>query len=149
MKRSLPLLGAESSAVVIGAGGLGHMSTQILTACTPTNIIAVDRNADALAMACRVGAHHGVAARPEAVTAIEDLTSGLGADVVLDLVGSDEALALGCTVTRVLGHLTLVGIAGRTLLCSFFSPKYEVSVAPTYWATSPELVEVLAPRSAG
>jgi propanol-preferring alcohol dehydrogenase len=72
------------------------------------------------------------------------VTKGHGADVVLDLVGSDETLALGCAVTRVLGHLTLIGIAGGTLPFSFFSPKYEVSVATTYWGTLPELVEVIA-----
>lgn len=144
IKRSLPLLGAGSSTVVIGAGGLGHMATQILAACTPTTIIAVDRNADALEMAQNGGAHHGVVAGPDAAASIEDLTKGRGADVVLDLVGSDETLALGCIVTRMLGHLTLIGIAGGTLPFSFFSPKYEVSVATTYWGTLPELVEVIA-----
>ena len=34
IKRSLPLLVPGSFAVVIGAGGLGHMAVQILSACT-------------------------------------------------------------------------------------------------------------------
>jgi propanol-preferring alcohol dehydrogenase len=144
IKRSLPLLGPGAFVVVIGAGGLGHMATQLLAACTPSTIVAVDRNVDALAMAQHVGAHHCVAAGPDAQNQIEEVTKGHGADVVLDLVGSDETLALGCAVTRVLGHLTLIGIAGGTLPFSFFSPKYEVSVATTYWGTLPELVEVIA-----
>jgi propanol-preferring alcohol dehydrogenase len=144
IKRSMPLLGAGSSAVVIGAGGLGHMAVQILAACTPSTVIAVDRNDDALTMARSVGAHHGVAAGADAAAAVEELTQGRGADVVLDLVGSDETLALASATARVLGHITLVGIAGGTLPVSFFSPKYEVSVASTYWGTLPELVEVIA-----
>ena len=44
IKRSLPLLVPGSSAVVIGAGGLGHMAVQILSALTATTVIAVDRN---------------------------------------------------------------------------------------------------------
>jgi propanol-preferring alcohol dehydrogenase len=143
IKRSLPLLSPGSFAVVIGAGGLGHMATQILGACTPTTIVVVDRNADALAMARNIGAHHVVAAGDDASAEIEELTKGRGADVVLDLVGSDDTLALASTVTRVLGHLTLVGIAGGTLPFTFFSPRYEVSVATTYWGTLPELLEVL------
>jgi propanol-preferring alcohol dehydrogenase len=144
IKRSLPLLGPASYAVVIGAGGLGHMATQILVACTPSTVIVVDRSPDALALARNGGARYGVVAGPDAAGEIDDLTKGRGADVVLDLVGADETLALGCAVARVLGHLTLIGIAGGTLPFSFFSPKYEVSVATTYWGTLPELVEVIA-----
>jgi propanol-preferring alcohol dehydrogenase len=144
IKRSLPLLGPGSFAVVLGAGGLGHMATQILGACTPTTIVAVDRNPDALAIARNAGAHHAVVAGADAAAEIEELTKGRGADVVLDLVGSDDTLALASTVTRVLGHLTLIGIAGGTLPFTFFSPKYEVSIATTYWGTLPELLEVLA-----
>jgi propanol-preferring alcohol dehydrogenase len=107
-------------------------------------VIAVDRNDDALTMARSVGAHHGVVAGADAAAAIEELTKGRGADVVLDLVGSDETLALASATARLLGHVTLIGIAGGTLPVSFFSPKYEVSVASTYWGTLPELVEVIA-----
>src|SRR5204863_2706542 len=43
VKRSLPLLGPGSTAVVIGAGGLGQMAIQILRALSAaTTIVAVD-----------------------------------------------------------------------------------------------------------
>jgi propanol-preferring alcohol dehydrogenase len=144
IKRSLPLLGPGSITVVIGAGGLGHMATQILAACTPTTVIAVDRNENALSMVKRAGATYTVAFGPDAAAEITELSSGRGADVVLDLVGSDETLALGAVTARPLAHLTVVGIAGGTLPFSFFSPKYEVSVASTYWGSLPELMEVIA-----
>ena len=149
IKRSAGLLSPGSSTVVIGAGGLGHMAVQILTACTPTTVIAVDRRIEPLALAQHLGATHGVVAGDDAATEIRELTRGKGVDFVLDLVGSDETLALGAAVARSLGHVTLVGIAGGSLPVSFFSPRYEVSVASTYWGSLPELMEVIALAEAG
>ena len=143
VKRSLQLLGPGSVAVVVGAGGLGHMAVQILTACTPATVVAVDRSAERLALAQHLGATHAVQTGADTAAEVLDLTQGRGADLVLDLVGADDTLALGAEVTRPLGHLTLVGIAGGTLPVSFFSPRYEVSVASTYWGSLPELVEVI------
>lgn len=144
VKRSLPLLVPGSTAVVIGAGGLGHMAVQILAAMTPATIVAVDQRPDALERAGHLGAHHGVVAGDDAVSEITELTKGRLADVVIDLVGADATLALGAAVTRSLGHLTIVGIGGGTLPIGFFSVQYEVSVATTYWGSLPELIEVLA-----
>ena len=42
VKKAIPVLGAGTRAVVIGAGGLGHIGIQCLKAYTPTEII-VDR----------------------------------------------------------------------------------------------------------
>src|SRR5690606_36869980 len=63
--------------------------------------------------------------------------------------GADATLALGAAASRVLGQLTIVGIAGGTLPMSFFSIPYEVSVATTYWGSLPELHEVLAMARSG
>jgi propanol-preferring alcohol dehydrogenase len=144
IKRSLPLLGAGSFAVVIGAGGLGHMAVQILTACTPATIIAVDTRAQALVSAGEAGAEYSVLMGDTADVEISGHTRGRGADVVIDIVGTNETLALAAAVARQLGHVTLVGLAGGTLPFGFFSPQYEVSVASTYWGSLPELMEVLA-----
>ena len=147
--RSKELLVPGSTALVIGAGGLGHMAVQILAATTAAEIIVVDRSADALALAGRVGAHHTVTAGDGAAEQVMDLTGGKGVDVTVDLVGADDTLALGAASTRSLGHLTIVGIAGGTLPVGFFSIGYEVSVATTYWGSLPELVEVLALAESG
>ncbi len=149
IKRSLPLLAPGSFAVVIGAGGLGHMAVQLLDACTPTTVIAIDRDPAPLALVRDIGATHVVTSDENTAAEVRTLTRGRGADLVLDLVGSDETLALGAAITRQLGHLTLVGIAGGTLPVSFFSPQYEVSVASTYWGSIPELMEVIALAEAG
>jgi propanol-preferring alcohol dehydrogenase len=78
-----------------------------------------------------------------AVEEVRTATAGRGADVTLDFVGSDSTLALAAAATRVLGDLTIVGIAGGRLPLSFFSVPYEVSIQTTYWGSRPELAEVL------
>jgi propanol-preferring alcohol dehydrogenase len=129
--------------VVIGIGGLGHLAVQILKATTAARVIAVDIRHEALELARRSGADLLLEAGPSAVEAIRKATGGHGADVVLDFVGSDSTLATGAAAARVLGDLTIVGIAGGTLPLSFFSIPYEVSVQTTYWGSRPELIEVL------
>ena len=149
VKRSLPLLVPGSHAVVIGAGGLGHLAVQLLDALCPATITVVDQRAEALALAAQVGATHTVPAGPDAAPAVRELTRGAGADVVIDLVGVDATLALALAVARPMGHVTLVGIGGGSVSFSFFSQPYEVALATTYWGTLPELAEVLALAEAG
>jgi alcohol dehydrogenase, propanol-preferring len=144
IKRSLSLLVPGSTAVVIGAGGLGHMAIQILQALTPATIVAVDQRQEALDLATDVGAHHGVRSGDDAADEIRDITGGDGAELVLDLVGADATLALAAEVVHVLGHLTIVGIGGGTLAVGFFSVPYEAAVATTYWGSVTELMEVIA-----
>jgi len=149
VKRALPSLTPGSTAVVIGAGGLGHLAVQLLKALSPATVIAVDQRAEALALATSVGADHGVVSDDQAAAAIRDLTGGRGAEVVVDLVGVDQTLALGAAVARPLGQLLIVGIGGGSLPIGFFSIAYEVSVATTYWGSRSELDEVLALARAG
>ena len=149
IKRSLPCSHRGSSAVVIGIGGLGHLGVQILRALTATQIIAVDSREEALQLAKDSGADHVVTSGGAAKDEILEITKGMGADVILDMVGVDDSLALAAAVSRPLGHLTLVGIGGGSLPFSFFALPYEVSLATTYWGTLPELTEVIALAEAG
>jgi propanol-preferring alcohol dehydrogenase len=143
VRRSWDKLAPGTTAVVIGAGGLGHMGVQILKATTAARVVVVDQKEDALAMATSMGADHTVVPGPEAAAEIREYTHGIGADVVLDFVGAEATMKLGAAVARQLGDLTIVGIAGGTLPVSFFSVPYEVSIQTTYWGSRPELVEVL------
>ncbi len=143
VRRSWPKLTPDSTAVVIGVGGLGHLAVQILQATTAARIVAVDTRPEALALAADGGADLTVRPGDGAAADIRAATGGRGADVVLDFVGSDDTLALGAAVGRSLGDLTLVGLAGGSLRMSFFSVPYELSVQSTYWGSRPELVEVL------
>lgn len=152
VKRSLPLLGPGSTAVVIGAGGLGSFGIQLLEVLTPARIVAVDTRASALALAEDAGATATVTASDDVdamTAAVTDALDGHPADVVLDFVGVDSTLALGARIVRQLGHLTIVGIGGGMLPVGFFSLAYEVSVATTYWGSVTELMEVVDLARAG
>ncbi len=141
--RSRDQLGTGTSAVVIGAGGLGHMAIQILKAITSAKVIVVDQRQDALDLAASIGADHTVQSGPDAVEEIRGLTGGLGAELVLDLVGLDPTLQLAAATVRTLGELTIVGIGGGSLPVSFFSVPYEASVTTTYWGSVTELMDVI------
>ncbi len=143
VKRSLPKLTPDSTAVVVGAGGLGHMAVQILKATSSATVVVVDPSDRAQALAKHVGADLVLAPGAETVAEVRDAARGRGADLVLDFVGSDQSLATAAACTRQLGDLTIVGLAGGTLPVSFFGVPYEVSVQTTYWGDRSELVEVL------
>ncbi len=149
IKRSLHKLTPGSSAVVIGVGGLGHMAVQILHAISSARIVAVDSSSEKLALAAEVGAEVTVPAGQDAAEAIRAATGGRGAELVLDLVGGDDTLALAARCGCFEGDIALVGLAGGTLPFSFFSQPYECSVSTTYWGSAIELIEVLELTRAG
>lgn len=150
IKRSLRLLGPGSTAVVIGAGGLGQMATQILRALSAsTTIIAVDTASDKLKIAKSMGADEGLLSDDKAVTRIKEVTRGHGAELVLDMVGVNSTLQMAAQVSRVLGHLTIVGIGGGALPVNFSSPRNECSVSSPFWGSIPELMEVVSLAQTG
>ncbi|WP_432074132.1 NAD(P)-dependent alcohol dehydrogenase [Streptomyces wuyuanensis] len=144
VKRSLHLLGPGSTAVVIGAGGLGQMTIQILRALSAaTTVVAVDTDAGKLETAQRLGAEEALLSGDEAIARIRDMTEQQGAQLVLDMVGMDATLRMAARVARVLGHLTIVGLGGGALPVDFSSPPHECSVASPYWGSLTELMDVI------
>ena len=109
-EEALPHACPGSYTVALGAGGLGHIGIQALRALSQTEIIVVDRSAEALEHARGWGADQIVQAKEDGshVQEVKDITGG-GAQVVLDFVGErDAVLMLG---TR--GVDVLVGYGGR------------------------------------
>ena len=150
VKRSIHLLGAGSTAVVIGAGGLGQMAIQVLRALSgATTVIAVDTSAEKLEIAKKMGADECLLSGDAAVTRIKDITRGHGAELVLDMVGVNPTLNMAAQVGRVLGHLTIVGLGSAALPVNFRSPKHECSVASPYWGYITELMEVVTLAQTG
>ena len=143
VRRSQDKLGPDATALVFGVGGLGHLGLQILKATSAARVIAVDSRESARDLARSCGADLVLAPGEGLAEQVRDATGGRGADVVLDFVGSHETLAASASSVRMLGDLTIVGIAGGTLPVSFFGVPYEASVQTTYWGNRRELVEVL------
>lgn len=149
VRRSWGKMLPESTVVVIGVGGLGHMSVQIIKETTAATVIALDMKPEALALAIEFGADHVLPSDENAAAAIRDLTGGLGADVVLDFVGAESTMLTALASARSLADVTVVGIAGGSVPWSFFSQGYEVSLQTTYWGSRPELIELFTLAARG
>ncbi|MEU6451987.1 NAD(P)-dependent alcohol dehydrogenase [Streptomyces sp. NPDC046979] len=143
IKRSLPKLVPGSTAVVIGAGGLGHVAVQLLRALTSARVVALDVSEDKLRLAREVGAHEVVLSDAKAADAVRELTGGLGAEAVFDFVGVAPTVRTAGAVAAVEGDVTLVGIGGGSLPVGFGVLPFEVSVTAPYWGSRGELIEVL------
>jgi propanol-preferring alcohol dehydrogenase len=116
VRRVLPKLVPGSTAVVMGAGGLGMFAVQFLRVMSPARIIAVDQNPDRLALALASGAHEALAGVDASTTAaIKARSGGMGAEAVLDFVGNDASLEQGLAAVRSVGSFALVGAGGGTL----------------------------------
>jgi propanol-preferring alcohol dehydrogenase len=137
------VLSAGSTAVVIGVGGLGHLAIQILKALSPARIIAVDTQAEKLTQALSLGADHALAAGAGAAEEVRRLTGGLGAALVIDLVGSDVTLGFALSVLAQRGQIKLVGVGGGTLPVSFFAMPRESSISTPYAGSIGDLIEVV------
>ncbi|MEU6477407.1 NAD(P)-dependent alcohol dehydrogenase [Streptomyces sp. NPDC047017] len=149
IKRALPRLVPGSTAVVIGAGGLGHVAVQLLRALTPARVVALDISEDKLRLARQVGAHEAVLSDAGAVAAVRELTAGLGAQAVFDFVGAPPTVTLAGALAAIEGEISIVGIGGGALPVGFGTLPYEVTVSSPYWGSRGELTEVLALARAG
>jgi L-iditol 2-dehydrogenase len=98
------------SAVVVGAGMIGLLAIQALKRAGCGRIIAVDLEANRLALALELGATDIVNARHEdPVEFVRALTEGRGADVAMEVVGASDPVKTAVAALRKGGALTLVG----------------------------------------
>jgi propanol-preferring alcohol dehydrogenase len=149
IKRSLPALVPGTTVVLIGIGGLGHMAVQCLRALAPSQIVAVDPDAAKRRLALESGADLALDPGDEAAARLRSATKGQGAELIIDMVGSDATLTLAATMARARGEITVVGLGMGRIAFNFFAFPYECSIATTFWGTTPELMEVIALAQAG
>ncbi len=109
VKKAIPLLHAGSKALVIGAGGLGHIGIQCLKALTPAEIIVLDPNEQALALAGELGADQTVQLGDSHRDTILEMTDGHGVEAVIDFVGENGAIDEGVAVLRQAGSFFVIG----------------------------------------
>ena len=122
VKRALHLLEPGSTAVVLGAGGLGSFAIQLLRALSPARVVAVDQHVSRQDYARELGAAEAInGVDGQTAGILRELTDGDGADVVLDFVGIDQTIATGLASTRSGGAYGLVGAAGGTFKGAWMS----------------------------
>ena len=149
VRKALPLLYPGTTCVVIGAGGLGHIGIQCLAALTATNIIVVDQNPDALKLAEQLGAHHAVVADGTQVAAVQDLTGGIGAEVVLDFVAEQGAENDGWAMTGRAGSYFVIGYGGTLHIPTLDIISTERNIIGNIVGTYNELAELMVLAEAG
>lgn len=94
---------------VVGAGGVG-LSTVMIARALGARVVAVDRNAEALAAAADLGAEHVLRADgSDLPAAVADLTGG-GSHVAVDAVGSEQTCADAIHSLRRRGRHVQVGL---------------------------------------
>ncbi|MFT4127053.1 MAG: S-(hydroxymethyl)mycothiol dehydrogenase [Gordonia sp. (in: high G+C Gram-positive bacteria)] len=105
-------VGRGDSVAVIGCGGVGDAAIAGAKLAGATTIIAIDRDAAKLEWAKDLGATHTINGTEVAdvVTAVQDLTDGNGADVVVDAVGRPETYKQAFYARDLAGVVVLVGV---------------------------------------
>jgi D-arabinose 1-dehydrogenase-like Zn-dependent alcohol dehydrogenase len=102
-------LSAGDWLTVVGAGGVG-LSAVMIGKALGANVIAVDRTADALAVADALGADHTLVADDSDLPArIHGITDG-GSDVAVDAVGDEATCSLSINSLRRRGRHVQVGL---------------------------------------
>jgi len=144
LQHSRMKLNTNSTAVVFGVGGLGHIAIQLIKHLTAATVIAIDRSPEHLALGRSVGADHCLDSNQDAVEAVKELTHGRGAEVVFDFVGNQATIDLGAQMTSVLGDWAIVGIGGGLATAGFGATPYECTVYSPYWGTRSDLYDVVA-----
>jgi propanol-preferring alcohol dehydrogenase len=135
---------ADSVAVVVGVGGLGHLAVQLLRAQTSATVVAVDVRQEARDHAERCGAHHVLDATNDVQVAVREVSDGRGADAVLDFVVTDPSLTMSSGLLSTAADLVLVGGGGGELRVrkpGLLPPDTRVSVPS--WGTRSELARLV------
>jgi NAD+-dependent secondary alcohol dehydrogenase Adh1 len=149
VRKAIPLLFPGTTAVVQGAGGLGHIGIQCLAALTATRIVVVDRNPEALALATDLGADETVVADGGHVQAVQDLTDGAGATVVFDFVAEQGAETDGWAMTAPDGSYYVIGYGGELTIPTLDIISTERNIVGNIVGTYNDLAELMVLAQAG
>ncbi|WP_280490207.1 S-(hydroxymethyl)mycothiol dehydrogenase [Nocardia carnea] len=104
-------VGRGDSVAVIGCGGVGDAAIVGARLAGASTIIAVDRDEKKLTWARELGATHTVdATTTDTVAAVQELTAGFGADIVIDAVGRPETWRQAFYARDLAGTVVLVGV---------------------------------------
>jgi len=151
VRKAAPLLFPGTHALVIGAGGLGHIGIQTLAAITSAEITVLDRSEAALDLARQIGADHTVLATSDEdaiVAQVADATSG-GAHVVFDFVGEQGMEVLAPRLMRNRASHYVIGYGGAVTIPTIEVISREINVIGNLVGTYNDLVELMVLTAQG
>jgi len=98
-------------AVIQGAGPIGLGTMQFVRAAGAGKIVVVEPNEQRRSAASELGAHHAVAPGADTEELLDELTRGLGADIVYECVGRPFAVQSAVDLARRGGSMCLIGLS--------------------------------------
>ena len=150
VKKAVPVLEPGTTAVVIGAGGLGHIGVQCLKAMTSATVIVVDPSEKALALAGELGADHTVKVDgSKHVDTVKELTDGLGAEAIIDFVGEKGAIEDGVSMIRDGGFYYVIGYGENINIPTIDVISREISFIGNLVGTYADLEELMTLTAQG
>ena len=150
VKKAIPILTPGTRAVVIGAGGLGHIGIQCLKAMTSAQIIVIDPSEQALALAAEMGADETVKVDGSAhVDTVREMTDGLGAEAIIDFVGEKGAIEDGIAMIRDGGFYYVIGYGENIDIPTIDVISREISFIGNLVGTYADLAELMTLTAEG
>ncbi|MFI7542451.1 zinc-dependent alcohol dehydrogenase family protein [Actinoplanes sp. NPDC049599] len=99
--------------VVVGTGPIGLAAILTARLFSPAHIVAIDKAESRLQAAKVFGADVTVLADADPMTVVKSLTGGLGADVVMEAVGTPATFELCTSLVRPGGRVANIGVHGK------------------------------------
>jgi len=133
--------------VVVGAGPIGLAAITTAQLFSPSHIIAIDLSAARLDAAKHFGADIVVLPDTNPEQVINEVTAGLGADVVIEAVGAPETFEFCTRVVRAGGHVANVGVHGQSStlhLETLWIKNITITTGLVDTYSTPKLLQMLA-----
>lgn len=142
--------GPGKTVAVVGDGAVGLLGVLAAKKLGADRIIAMSRHKSRQKLALEFGATEIVTERgDEGVARIKELTEGIGADSVIEAVGTQESMLQAIRSTRPGGHIGYVGVAHDVLLQGqdlFFSHAHLHGGPAPVRQFLPELIDMIWKR---
>jgi alcohol dehydrogenase, propanol-preferring len=141
----------DDNVVIVGTGGLGLMSIQLVRAVTAARIIAVDIDDKKLQVAEKEGANTVVNSKKEdSIKAVMELTDNLGVDAVIDFVNATKSVEADMQILRRRAKLVLVGLFGGELRLSLVTmPTRAYKIIGSYTGSLQDMIELVSLANRG
>jgi NAD+-dependent secondary alcohol dehydrogenase Adh1 len=143
VKALVPRLSPDTTTALIGVGGVGHIALQFLHALGAGTVVAIDTDERRRQLAQELGADEVLGDQGDPADAVRELTGGKGADIVLDLVGTDETHASSLQMLARGGLYSVVGYGGTVSVPSVALIAEDIGIAGNLVGTWVDLWELL------
>ena len=98
---------------VVGVGPIGLAAILGARLFSPAHIVAIDKADSRLQAAMQFGADVAVTPEEDPLQVVQSLTGGLGADVVMEAVGTPQTFELCTGLVRPGGRVANIGVHGK------------------------------------